>query len=157
MHRDYLVTQNGRQNVIVIDDENTEFIAEMEAVLYDPQVHVISPFATTEEAAAAKFMELQASYEAAITADISYLGAAFQADEYSQQVLVKSLSGGALYAPDFWQDKDNVMHTVTFAELQGLSGAMLARGKVAYINLQTKKAAVRSATTIQQVEAVTWS
>lgn len=104
-----------------------------------------------------KVTELTAAYQAAITADISYLGYTFQADEESQALLVKATGAGATYAPPFWQDKDNVPHTMDFATLIGLYGAMLLRGTEAFVNLQTKKAAVRVATTVQQVEAITWT
>jgi len=132
--------------------------AEMYAAALSGEFGAVTPYVKPlATAQAEKFAELQAAYDATIYANIEYLDAMFQADEYSQQVLVKSLSGGALYAPDFWQDAANVIHAVTFAELQGLSGAMLARGKAAFIQLQTRKQQVRSAITTAEVEAVTWN
>jgi hypothetical protein len=43
---------------------------------------------------------------------------------------------------------------MTYAELQGLAGAMLARGYAAFQNLQTKKASAASATSVIAVQAI---
>jgi hypothetical protein len=45
---------------------------------------------------------------------------------------------------------------MTFVQLQGLAGAMLAQGWAAFQNLQTRKIAVRDATTVAQVQAIIW-
>jgi hypothetical protein len=45
---------------------------------------------------------------------------------------------------------------MTFAQLQGLAAAMLAQGWAAFQNLQTRKTAVRSATTVTQVQTIIW-
>ena len=104
----------------------------------------------------AQIASLTTSYNAAIQLNVAYMGTTFQADKGSQDTLVKSLSGGATYAPTFWQDVTNAKITMTFAQLQGLAGAMIAQGLTAFNNLQTKKASVNAASTVSAVTSVVW-
>jgi len=45
---------------------------------------------------------------------------------------------------------------MTFAQLQGLAASILGRGQPLFIHKQTQKAAIRAASTVAQVQAVTW-
>jgi hypothetical protein len=99
---------------------------------------------------------LTTSYNAAIQFPVSYMATSFQADADSQSVVVKSLSPGAVPAGFAWLDINNVSVPMTFVQLQGLAAAMLARGWAAFQNLQTRKTAVRDATTVAQVQAIIW-
>lgn len=107
-------------------------------------------------AQAAQLASLQASYDAAVQVSVSYMGSTFQADYNSQSILTKSLVPGSVPLPFYWLAQDNTPVTMTFAQLQGLAGVMLAQGQTAFTNLQTRKAAVRNAATVAAVQAVTW-
>lgn len=108
------------------------------------------------EAQLAKITVLENAYNSAIQAPVSYIGATFQADNDSQNTLTKCLVAGSVPAGFFWLDASNVQVPMTYTELQGLAGAMLAQGQAAFVILQTRKAAVRAATTIADVQSVTW-
>lgn len=101
---------------------------------------------------------LEKSYQDAIKLPVAYMGTTFQADKASQELITGCLSGGALYAPPFWQDINNVQVPMTFTELQGLSGAIIVRGTEAFLHKQTLKANVNKTTTNTEakVRAVVW-
>jgi hypothetical protein len=84
------------------------------------------------------------------------MATSFQADSASQDVLTKSLAPGSVPTGFAWLDANNVAVPMTFVQLQGLAGAMLAQGWAAFQNLQTRKIAVRDATTVAQVQAIIW-
>ncbi|CAJ0737800.1 hypothetical protein R77592_04437 [Ralstonia mannitolilytica] len=117
------------------------------------------------QAKQAQIAILEAAYEAAVTAPVSYTTAGgvtknFQADLDSQIVLVKSQQGFALTGsvPEgfYWVASDNTQVPFTLADLKGLYAAILAQGWAAFQRLQTQKAAVRAATSKSAVQAVTW-
>jgi hypothetical protein len=99
---------------------------------------------------------LDQAYNAAIQLPVAYMATSFQADSASQDVLTKSLAPGSVPTGFAWLDANNVAVPMTFAQLQGLAAAMLARGWAAFQNLQTRKIAVRDATTVAQVQAIIW-
>lgn len=99
---------------------------------------------------------LAAAYAAAIQQPVAYLDTSFQAGEASQIVLTKVLVVGAVSDGFFWLDANNQPVVMTFAQLQGLAGAMLAQGQAAFAKLQQLKATVRNATAIADVLAVVW-
>jgi len=101
---------------------------------------------------------IEAAYIAANSAPISYMATTFQADAESQSLIaaVLTASSGALPAGFVWYDTNNLPVTMTFTQLQGLAGSILLRGQPLFVIKQTKKAAIRAALTVQQVEAVTW-
>jgi hypothetical protein len=111
---------------------------------------------TLPQALDTKITQLTQAYSTAIQQPVQYIGALFQADTSSQQVLTKSLVAGSVPTGFYWLDSDNNKVTMTYAQLQGLAGAMLLQGQLAFDKLQTKKAAVIAATTKTQVEAVVW-
>jgi len=76
-----------------------------------------------------KLSEIQTAYNNANKLDISYLNTTFQADTKSQALLVSVLSAGSVPSGFFWIDKANTQVAMTFAELQGLSGAILTRNQ----------------------------
>jgi hypothetical protein len=103
-----------------------------------------------------KIKLLTQAYNTAIQQPVAFMLTTFQADTASQQVLTKSLVAGSVPTGFYWLDSDNNKVTMTYAQLQGLAGAMLLQGQLAFDKLQTKKAAVIAATTKTQVEAVVW-
>jgi hypothetical protein len=71
-----------------------------------------------------------------------------------QAIINWTLSAGTVPASFAWLDVNNLPVPMTYAELQGLAGAMLAQGYAAFQNLQTKKASVASATSVIAVQAI---
>ena len=114
------------------------------------------PPPTLPQAQTAKLASLTQAYSTAIQQPVAYTGHTFQADTASQQVLTASLSAGAVPAGFGWLDINNVKVAMTYADLQGLAGAMLAQGYTAFVRLQERKAAVRAATTVEAVDLVIW-
>jgi hypothetical protein len=122
---------------------------------------VNAPTATAAELLAAaqdaKLAELTAAYQGEIYRDVSYMGTTFQADDYSQTLVTKCVAPGAVPNGFFWNDAANNPVPMTFQELQGLAGAMLAQGQAAFAKLQGYKSAVRSATDVAAVQAIAWA
>lgn len=108
---------------------------------------------------------LAAAYDTAIQAVVSFTTAGgvtktYQTDAGSQDVLVKTLqrcqAANSVPAGFYWVATDNTQVPFTLSDLQGLDAAIFIQGWTAFQNLQTKKAAVRAATTVAAVRAVTW-
>jgi hypothetical protein len=109
---------------------------------------------TLSESAKTKRTQLTQSYQAAIQQNVAYSGTTFQADTASQQALTAALATGAVPAGFGWLDANNVWVPMTYAQLQGLAGVMLAQGFTAFQRLQTCKTATRAALTVEEVDAV---
>ena len=111
-----------------------------------------------DKAKQSKLIELAAMYETANQANIAYMNTTFQADSKSQDAMTKVLtaSGGKLPAEFFWVDTANNQVPMSHADLQGLAAAILARGQKNFAYLQQLKASVKSATTLTELEAITW-
>jgi Domain of unknown function (DUF4376) len=114
-------------------------------------------------AKSAKLSTLSSAYAAACTQPVSFTTAGkisktFQADVSSTAVLQQTLAGlsGPQATPPgfFWVSADNTAVPFSYADLQGLAGAILAQGWAAFQALQTAKAAVNAATTVAQAQAV---
>jgi len=101
---------------------------------------------------------IETAYQTAITAPVAYMSTSFQADDASQDILVKVLLGmqvaGATPAGFAWLDANNVGWAMALADLQGLYGAILARGQVQFAKRLVAKNAIDVATTIAEVEVV---
>lgn len=106
----------------------------------------------------AQIASVTASYTTAMGADIAYMATVFQADPQTQALLAQVLagSGGTLPTGFTWYDKTNVPIAMTFAQLQGFAGAILARNQPLFVKLQGYKATIRAATTISAVQSVLW-
>lgn len=110
------------------------------------------------DAKAAQQSIIESAYATAINQPVSYMGALFQADESSQATLAKVLVAlpGTTPPSFYWVDANNNQVAMTFSQLQGLAGAMMAQGWAAFQHRQAQKAAVRAATTVAAVQAVVW-
>ena len=101
---------------------------------------------------------IETAYQTAITVPIAYMGTTFQADDASQDILVKVLLGmqvvGATPSGFAWMDANNVLVPMALADLQGLYGAVLTRGQVEFTKKVVAKNAINVATTVAEVEAV---
>ena len=109
---------------------------------------------TLPDAVVAKIAQLTQAYQDAIQQPVAYMDTMFQADNDSQDVISKTLSPGVIPLDMSWLDIDNIPILMTFEQLQGLSGVILAQGWAAFQNLQRCKTDVRAATTVEDVDAV---
>jgi len=98
------------------------------------------------------------AYYNAIQIPVAYMGTTFQSDIASQDTLNKVLVGlnGTTPVGFYWVDAVNAKISMTNAQLQGLAGVMLAQGWTAFQRLQTRKDALKIATTLAQIQAVVW-
>ena len=112
-----------------------------------------------------KLPELFAAYLAAIYASISFTTAAgttqvFQADRAAlgnlHDMLAAYAPTGAVPSGFYWVALDNTKVPFTLTDLQGLAGAIGARGWAEFQHMQSLKATVRAAITVAEVEAVSW-
>ena len=133
----YRATKDGREELT--PEEEAAF--EAEALEYKRQ-H--------------KRVELDAMYQSTISADIDYSGKTYTATADRRALLGEVLSIGSVPENMFWLDASGTQVSMTHTDLQGLGRAMLDRGVTASINLNFKLAAVDAASTIEEIEAVTW-
>ena len=116
------------------------------------------PALTLAQAQAKQKSLIETAYQTAITAPIAYMSTTFQADNASQDILVKVLVGmqvlGATPSGFAWIDANNVAVPMALADLQGLYGAILTRGQIEFAKRLVAKNAINVATTIAEVEAV---
>jgi hypothetical protein len=125
----------------------------------DRKLEVV-PSITLAQAQAAQLALMDATYDAACQMTVIYMGANFQADAGSQDVLTKTLAAltpsGATPSGFYWVDGNNAQVAMTLAQLQGLAAAMLPPAWAAFQHKQTKKSAIRAATTVAAIQAITW-
>lgn len=108
---------------------------------------------------------LQNSYQATITGSITFTTSGgvtqvFQADEDSRRNISDQLSAYQVlgHAPDgfYWLAADNTPVPFTLTDLENVWAQANVQGFQAFAHLQTKKSAVRAATTVLAVQAITW-
>lgn len=172
-----IVVEGVVQNVIVLDD-GAEVALPEGAILVESDTAMIgdgydgstfcTPAAvapTLTDAQATQIAMLYAAYRASVQAPVVYQTVAgvsqtFQADDQSQNMLLLATTGysmaGATPSGFYWVAADNTQVPFGLDDLKGLYGVMLAQGNNAFQKLQTLKAAVRAAMTVEQVSSVTW-
>ncbi|MDE3022273.1 MAG: hypothetical protein KGI54_10470 [Pseudomonadota bacterium] len=112
---------------------------------------------------------LQTAYKAAVNAPVSYKNAAGVTSTYpagdTMQINCKTAlqnleecldAGSSAWTLGVWLDTNNVAQTTTYADLQGLAAAMSAVDTLDWTDLVTKIAEVQAATTVTEVEAITF-
>jgi hypothetical protein len=119
------------------------------------QLQEVASAAALTQAKTKQITLLEAAYTAAIQLPVDYMATTFQADVASQDVLAKSLVSGKVPTGFYWLDSANAKVAMTFVQAQDLAYAMLVHGMTAFAKLQDKKTAVRAATTVADVLAVT--
>ncbi|SFK91897.1 hypothetical protein SAMN05216302_10217 [Nitrosomonas aestuarii] len=105
---------------------------------------------------AAKIESLITCYEAEIYAYIVHTEKTWAADKKTQEILAQVLAVGSVPLDMYWRDITGTSNPMTYADLQSLASAILARGLVADTKLAEKITAVNAATTLTQVDSVTW-
>ena len=119
------------------------------------------------EAEQSKRAELDAAYEAAIVADVTYAGDIYQADsriiDKLKRLDVYRSTSTPLPAGFTWRTKDNQDRPFTWADIDGLVGAISANEFAASENLKVKKNALKAAVlltpktaAITAVNAINW-
>jgi len=100
--------------------------------------------------------KISKDYVNANYADIAYMNTTFQADEKSQSMIIAVLSAGSVPDGFFWMDKENNQVSMTFSDLQGLSGTILTRSQQNFIKLHSLKDQINSASTLEDLDAIIW-
>lgn len=103
-----------------------------------------------------KRAELKSAYESALSADIDYNSKTYSATKERRELLSEILSVGSVPAGMYLIDVNGDQNPMTYADIQAIGQALLARGLTANSNFNTKLAAVDAATDVASVEAVTW-
>lgn len=111
---------------------------------------------TFEELQASKIQEIYKAYNNANQEDIDYMNTTFQADDYSQDLIAKVLVTGSVPDGFFWLDKNNNQVSMTYADLQGLSQAILVRNQQNFVKYQDLKNKAKQATTKEELDAIRW-
>ena len=111
---------------------------------------------TTIELQTSKLHELKIMYNNSNQLDIPYMTTTFQADKASQDLIVSVLSAGSVPKGFFWLDKANNQVAMTYAQLQGLSGAILTRNQANFVKFQGLKAKVKLAKTQADLDLIVW-
>lgn len=96
---------------------------------------------------------------APVTVVVGGVSYQFQADERSQSLLSNSLllvNIGAAPVPSAWRTLDNQDIAVTLTDLHNIATAMATNAATAYPHSWTLKAQVDVATTVSEVQAITW-
>ena len=172
MHKNFAVVESGIvANILWLDSIDTANIAHFNALeipdgvlpvagwTYDGSVFaapiIIKPLA---EAQVDQLALIDNAYATANQSPITYLGTTFQADDASTVLMTQTLTiMQATGTPSVtWWDVNNVGVTLTTAQLVELGASIFARGQGYFVNKQTKKAAIRAATTVDAVQAITW-
>lgn len=105
---------------------------------------------------AEKIAELQAARLALEYSNIDHAGQTWSADRDSRALLAQVLSPGSVNESAYWRDAAGTKHPVTYSDLQALGRAISDRGYVADANLETKVAAVVAATSVAEIDSITW-
>lgn len=108
------------------------------------------------EALPRKLDEIEMEYNTRLNENIEYTGYTFQADKASRTILTEVLIAADDTFSTYWLTADNQKVSMTFAELKGLSNAILFRGQQLFERKTELKTLTRSATTFAELDAITW-
>lgn len=111
---------------------------------------------TLSKAKAAKRDELNAAYQSVLSADIDYNSKTYLATKERRELLSEILSVGSVPGGMYLIDINGDQNTMTYADIQAIGQALLARGLAANANLVTKLQSVESAVSVDAVESITW-
>lgn len=108
------------------------------------------------EAKAEKRAELKSAYESALSADIDYNSKTYSATKERRELLSEILSVGSVPEGMYLIDINGDQNAMTYADIQAIGQALLARGLAANANLVTKLQSVESAVSVGAVESIVW-
>jgi hypothetical protein len=124
-----------------------------------------TPAQLLAQAQAAQIATLQAAYQQAIQAPVSYTSKGgvtkiYQADPSSvanlQSMLLSFGATQTVPSGFYWVAADDTQVPFTYADLQGLAQAFGTQGWAMFQHLQTRKAAVKTATTVAGIHSYDW-
>lgn len=99
---------------------------------------------------------IEAAYQAANSAPISFQGYTFQADTASVALMAQVATALPSGATVTWYDANNVAAYLADSAFAELRTAILMRGQPLFIKKQTLKELIRNSTTIAEVGSVVW-
>lgn len=150
------VVRNDDNAIIPADPDNADY-REYLAWVDAGNTAMPRSSQTSADAKSAQMAIVETAYRAAVQQPVSYMDTMFQADMASQAGVAKALVAGVpLPSGFFWLDAANRRVPMTFVQLQGLAGAMLAQRQAAFAKKTTLKEQIRSAEADEDVLAVTW-
>jgi len=143
---------------IEVSEEEWETAIDNNYNFIDADTNTLSfkDFRTFEQLQAFKLRELEKAYNNASQKDIEYMDTVFQADKYSQSLVVSVLSAGEVPEGFYWLDIDNNQVNMTYTDLQGLSKSVLERNQSNFTKLQDLKKQVKDATTQNNLDSIVW-
>jgi len=111
-----------------------------------------------EVAKTARLAAIESAYQEANSQPIAYMGTTFQADDSSTTLMTKTVTimQGTGTASCTWWDSANNGVPLTLAQLIGLGAVIFVRGQGYFAHKQSQKGAIRTSSTVAQVQGVTW-
>ncbi|WP_299078859.1 hypothetical protein [uncultured Paraglaciecola sp.] len=103
-----------------------------------------------------KTVEITEAAMSAIRENIVHNTFTFTAKQEDQDLLVAVLSAGSVPAGMYWRDSSGTAQTMSYADLQGLSSAIVTRGLGIDTTLQAKLAEIEAATDESELDAITF-
>ena len=99
---------------------------------------------------------IESAYTTEKEAPITYAGHVFQADAGSVELMTQVASALPAGASVDWYDIANTAVPLTDVQFAELRGAILMRGQLLFKKRRQLKDAINSATTVADVEAISW-
>jgi hypothetical protein len=153
-------------SVFSCPQDPTQYPNQAEIDSSDPRyIAFVNPGSTLSGAKTAQIAALQSAYELAISAPVNFTTAAGTTATFSQsaqnvanlQSMLLAGEKSQTWPLNLWLDSAGVPITpFTYADMQGLAAAMEAYDAPQYADLLAKVAQVQAATTVAQVQSVTF-
>jgi len=145
-------TQKLGEEILTPDPVRKVVIVTREVVEKSPEEFA----AFLESLRISKRENMAVSYAAAATADIEFNAFSWKTDQASVALLAQVISVGSVPPSMYWRDASGTPRPMAFADLQALGYAILARNLAADNNHQTKLALIANATTVSDINLITW-
>ena len=125
-----------------------------------PQGHTWVPFITpVSEIKSRKRSEINSNRSSARIAPVTLLGKEWQADKTSSDLLVNTIllvSLDIIPVPTIWRSLDNTNVEVTLQDLKSIAALIAINTQDAYTKSWQLKDSINSATTVEDISAITW-
>lgn len=124
---------------------------------YDGTMFSPPPGPSLEDVKSVKLTQIENERDAACIVNVTAHGRPWQADTRSQALMSQAiaLASAGLPLPPVWRDAENNDMTLTgLSDLLSIAGAIALQVQEAYTTSWVRKAAVESATTIEEVQAI---
>lgn len=124
-----------------------------EALATGTAIPYVKPLAQVQSDQSVK---IEAAYKSANEAQITYDGYTFQADADSVALMAQVATAIPSGAVITWYDTENIGRPLSDIKFTELRQTILMRGQPLFAKKQQLKSAIRTATTVAEVEAVVW-